>query len=53
MSGKVTSRRERRPKRSIVRKPGYANSQLSAPKPTDAPIAETSLKPALEKTLDE
>jgi hypothetical protein len=49
--GKVKSRRERRPKVSMVQKAGKANSQLTRPKPKEARRAWNSLEPFSLKTV--
>jgi hypothetical protein len=45
MLGKVKSRRERRPKVSMVQKAGKAKRKLTAPKPKDARSALKSEVP--------
>jgi len=53
MFGKVKSRRERRPKVSMVQKAGKAKSQLTRPKPKEASRAWKSVWPASMKTVVE
>lgn len=53
MRGKVERRRLRRPKVSIVKKAGMAKRKFRAPKPRDAPRAESSERLASRKIWEE
>jgi hypothetical protein len=51
MLGKVKSKRERRPKVSIVQMAGQAKTKLTRPKPKEAMRASFSVAPACLKTV--
>lgn len=53
MLGKVKRRRDRRPKVSMVKNAGNANTKLTRPKPKDAIRAFVGVAPACWKIVEE